>query len=135
MKALLSGFLLRNRRFVLYCIIGASGATLDFGIYSALVKFGAYYQVANAVGYASGTLLSFGLNALFNFKTHDRLPLRFLSFCSVAFVGWLSSAGILYVTVGRLGLGKYVAKLITMGVAVLLQYNLNRLVSFRKSDG
>ena len=133
MKAFLSALLLNKRQFVLYCIIGLSGAMLDFLVYSALVKWGGvHYQIANAIGYTSGTLLSFTLNVLFNFKTRDWLPLRFLSFCAVAFIGWACSAGILYVTVGVLKLDKYVAKLATMAVVVLLQYNLNRLVSFRK---
>ena len=135
MKSFLTALFLNNRRFVLYCIIGLTGTTLDFCLYSALVKWtGMHYQLANAIGYTSGTVLSFMLNVLLNFKTRDWLPLRFLSFCSVAFLGWASSAGILFVTVGRLGLDKYLAKLITMVVAVLLQYNLNRLLSFRKTD-
>ena len=57
-------FLLQKKQFLLYCVIGASGATLDFGNYSLLVKTGLLdYQAANAGGYASGTLLSFILNA------------------------------------------------------------------------
>ena len=133
MKGFLSASLLKNRRFVLYCLIGLGGATLDFLVYSGLVKWDVtHYQVANGIGYASGTLLTFTSNVLFNFKTRDWLPLRFASFCGIAFIGWASSAGILYVTVGVLKLDKYVAKLATMAVAVLLQYNLNRLVSFRK---
>lgn len=135
MKSFLTALFLNNRRFVLYCIIGLTGTTLDFCLYSALVKWtGVHYQIANAIGYASGTVLSFTLNVLFNFKTRDWLPLRFLSFCGVAFLGWASSAGVLFVTVARLGLDKYLAKLVTMVVAVLLQYNLNRLLSFRKTD-
>jgi putative flippase GtrA len=134
-KSFLTALFLNNRRFVLYCIIGLTGTTLDFCLYSALVKWtGMHYQIANAIGYASGTVLSFTLNVLLNFKTRDWLPLRFLSFCGVAFLGWASSAGILFVTVGRLGLDKYLAKLVTMVVAVLLQYNLNRLLSFRKPN-
>jgi putative flippase GtrA len=124
----------RNRQFVLYCVIGTSGVTLDFLVYSLLLKTAALnYQAANAVGYTSGTLLSFFLNTHFNFKTRDRLGLRLLSFCTVALLGWAASAGTLYVLVARLGLDKYLAKLATLAVVVALQYNLNRLISFRKS--
>jgi putative flippase GtrA len=135
MRTLLTDLLRSNRRLVLYCLIGSTGATLDFLIYSSLVKWGGMHpQMANAVGYASGTALSFTLNALFNFKTRDWLPLRLLSFFGVAFLGWAASAGVLYVTINVLGWNKYVAKLATMVVAVLLQYNLNRLISFRTSN-
>ena len=125
----------RNRQFILYCVIGASGVTLDFCIYSLLLKTAALnYQAANAVGYASGTLLSFFLNAHFNFKTRDWLALRLFSFCTVALLGYAASAGTLYLLVARLGLDKYLSKLVTLAVVVALQYNLNRLVSFRKTS-
>ena len=125
----------KNRQFILYCVIGASGVTLDFCIYSLLLKTAALnYQAANAVGYASGTLLSFFLNAHFNFKTRDWLALRLFSFCTVALLGYAASAGTLYLLVARLGLDKYLSKLVTLAVVVALQYNLNRLVSFRKTS-
>jgi putative flippase GtrA len=125
---------LRNRQFILYCVIGASGVSLDFLVYSVLLKTGTLqYQAANAVGYSSGTLLSFFLNAGFNFKVRNRLALRLLSFCLVAALGWAVSAGTLYLLVNRAGLDKYLSKLATLVIVVMLQYNLNRLISFRKS--
>jgi putative flippase GtrA len=127
-------FLLQKRRFLLYCLIGFSGVGLDFCLYSLLIKTRALdYQAANAVGYAGGTLLSFVLNARFNFRVNDRIGLRMLSFFGVAFLGWLASATALGLFIGHLGWNKYLAKAATLFVVVLLQYNLNRLVSFRKS--
>lgn len=124
----------RNRQFILYCVIGGSGVTLDFLVYSLLLKLaGLNYQAANAAGYASGTLLSFFLNTHYNFKTRDWLALRLVSFCAVALVGYAASAGTLYLLVSQLGLDKYLSKLLTLAVVVALQYNLNRLISFRKS--
>ncbi len=133
MKYNLAALFHGNRQLALYCLIGGSGAILDFLVYSTLVKWGGgHYQFANAVGYASGTGLSFTLNARFNFRIRDRLMLRLLSFFGVASLGWAASAGVLQLTVGWLGWNKYLAKLMTILVAVLIQYNLNRLLSFRK---
>ena len=127
--------LLQNKQFLLYCVIGASGVTLDFGIYSLLVKTRLLdYQAANAVGYSSGTLLSFILNARFNFRVTDKIPLRLTSFFSIAFLGWLVSAGLLHLLIGRFNFDKYLSKFATLIVVVLLQYNLNRLLSFRKAS-
>src|SRR5208283_5064195 len=87
------GIFSRNRQLILYCVIGAGGVTLDFLVYSVLIKTATLdYQAANAVGYSSGTLLSFFLNAHLNFKTRDWLALRLLSFCVVALLGWAASA-------------------------------------------
>jgi putative flippase GtrA len=126
--------LLQKKQFLLYCVIGASGATLDFVVYSILVKARLLdYQAANAAGYASGTLLSFVLNAKFNFRVADKIALRLASFFGVALLGWLVSAALLQVLVGRFNFDKYLSKLAALAVVVLLQYNLNRLLSFRKT--
>ena len=127
--------LLQKKQFLLHCVIGASGVTLDFGIYSLLVKTRLLdYQAANAVGYSSGTLLSFILNARFNFRVTDKIHLRLTSFFSIAFLGWLVSAGLLHLLIGRFNFDKYLSKFATLIVVVLLQYNLNRLLSFRKAS-
>jgi putative flippase GtrA len=135
MKAVLARFsLAANRQFILYCIIGACGATLDFATFSLLIKWvGLPLQAANALGYCVGLVWSFCLNAFFNFKTRDLAVLRFLSFCGVSLLGWASSAGILHVAVQQLHWNQYLAKLIAIVVVVLLQYNLNRMLSFRKT--
>ena len=75
---------------------------------------------------------SFALNARFNFRTRDRIRSRFIAFCAVAVLAWTVSAAMLHVAVVQLGIDKYVAKSFTIVVIVLLQYNLNRLVSFRR---
>lgn len=125
--------LLQKKQFLLYCIIGFSGVMLDFCIYTLLVKNAWLgYQAANAAGYASGTLLSFTLNAKFNFRVTDKIALRLASFFGVAFLGYLASAALLHLFIERWGFDKYLAKAGTLAVVVLLQYNLNRLLSFRK---
>jgi putative flippase GtrA len=127
-------FLLQRKQFLLYCVIGFSGVGLDFGLYSLLIKFKLLdYQAANAVGYASGTLLSFVLNATFNFRVTDKIGLRLASFFGVASLGWLASAALLNLLIDQYGYDRYLAKFTTLVVVVLLQYNLNRLLSFRKT--
>jgi putative flippase GtrA len=124
----------RNRQFLLYCAIGLLGVTLDFVLYTGLLELaGLHHQVANAAGYGSGTLLSFTLNARFNFKKQDWLLLRLLSFCAVGLLGWAVSAGLLLLMIDRLAWNKLLAKLAAIAVVVLLQYNFNRLVSFRSA--
>jgi putative flippase GtrA len=128
-------FLSQNRQFLLYCVIGMSGTTLDFSVYSLLLKSRLLdYQAANAIGYASGTLLSFILNARFNFRVSDRIAQRLVCFFGVAVLGWTISAGLLHEFIGNWHCNKYLAKLGTLVVVMLVQYNLNRWFSFRKSD-
>ncbi len=128
-------FLSQNRQFLLYCVIGMSGTTLDFSIYSVLIKNRLLdYQMANAIGYGSGTLLSFVLNAWFNFRVRDRITQRLLCFFGVALLGWSISAWLLHQLIGNWHLNPYASKLATLMVVMLVQYNLNRWLSFRKSN-
>ena len=107
---------------------------MDFLVYSLLVRYANLnVQPANAIGYSSGTVLSFVLNSRFNFKTRDWITLRFISFCVVAFLGWSASATTLSVLINRYGCNKYLAKFLTTFVVVLVQYTLNRAISFRQS--
>lgn len=130
MKNLLS----QNRQFLLYCLIGLSGTALDFSVYSFFLKTRLLdYQAANAISYSSGTLLSFILNARFNFRVHDRLLRRLACFFGVALLGWSVSAALLRLLVANCGLNPYLAKMATLVVIMLVQYNLNRWFSFRKS--
>lgn len=128
-------FLFQNRQFLLYCIIGVSGTMLDFSIYSVLLKTRLFdYQIANAISYASGTMLSFILNARFNFRVTDRIAQRLVCFFGVALLGWSISAGLLHLLIGDWGVNRYLAKIPTLVVVMLVQYNLNRWFSFRKTN-
>jgi putative flippase GtrA len=91
------------------------------------------FQAANAAGYASGTVLSFALNSRFNFRARDWLTLRFLSFCVVGVLGLTVSYAALRLLINGHGVNKYLAKLAAIAIVVLLQYNLNRIISFRQT--
>ena len=126
--------LLQNKQFLLYCVIGGSGTALTCLLYALLVKYAAQsVQVANAIGYSAGTLLSFVLNAWFNFRVSDKIAQRLAAFFGVAFLGWLASAGLLHVLVGQWHWNAFSAYVIVILAVLLLQYNLNRLFSFRKT--
>jgi putative flippase GtrA len=127
--------LLQKRQFLLYCIIGGTCTCLDFGTYSLLLKTRLLeYQGANVIGYACGTLCSFFLNAHFNFRTTDRLAARMAGFLIVGLIGYLFSAALLQILVGHYDFNKYLSKAAALVVVVLIQYNLNRLFSFRKAS-
>ena len=128
-------FLLQNKQFLLYCTLGGCGAFLSSITFTLLVKFTGKqnYQAANAIAYAVGTALSFTLNLRYNFRVADRPGWRCLSFFGVALAGLAASAGILRLLIGRFGWNEYLAYFGSLVVVVILQYNLNRRLSFRKT--
>jgi putative flippase GtrA len=122
-----------KREFVTYCLIGLSGVGLDLLAFTTLITvFSVHHQAANAIAYSFGTTNNFFLNLRFNFRNRDRLVSRFLSFQAVGVLGLVTSAGALWILVDQMRVNPILSKLGTLFLVVLLQYNLNRLVSFRK---
>ena len=118
-------------QFLLYCICGGLGVSTDYAIYYLAFTGGMWYQGANGLGYLAGTLMSFTLNRVFTFGMRDRVLQRLLMFLSIAAVGFAASALLLWVLVQTLGVDPRIAKLLTLPMVVLLQFSLNRRITFR----
>ena len=120
-----------HRRFLLYCVLGLAGVATDVAVYWVLVNLAAlHHQPANLLSTLGGIAVSFFLNATFTFQTRDRLLWRFLAFAGVGLLGLALSALTLHLLIDRMGVDKNWAKVLCVYV-VLVQYNLNRLLSFR----
>lgn len=119
---------------MLYCLIGGCGTVVTCFCYALCIRaVHLNYQIANAIGYGAGTILSFALNARYNFRTHDKPFARLAYFLLVALLGWATAAGLLALLVGHFRLNALFAYAIVILAVLLLQYNLNRLFSFRKT--
>jgi putative flippase GtrA len=123
----------RFRNLILYGIIGAISASVDFMIFFTLTNyFCIYYLVANFISVLIGINLSFVLNKTYNFKTNDKLIKRYLIFVSVGFSGLLLSSLILYLTVDLLLIDKNLSKFLSIILVVFVQFLINKYITFKK---
>ncbi len=120
-------------QFLLYCLCGGTGVLSDYAIFRLALGLGAGYQGANAIGYLSGTLVSFVLNRKITFGVRDQVSRRLALFLGVAGLGYLVSAALMWLFVERFIIDERVAKILTLPVVVVLQFSLNRWITFRKS--
>lgn len=124
----------KRRQFIIYSIIGICGVSVDYGIFFVLHNFFNFdAQLANLVSTPIAITNNFVWNVIFNFKTKDRLVKRYLSFFAVGMVGLVITAVIIEVFVNRAGINANIVKAGSIVIVVLVQYNLNRLITFRKS--
>lgn len=125
----------RFRNLILYGIIGGFCAALDFGVYSVLCYWDFMpYMVANIISIHIGILTSFALNRSINFKVTDKVTTRFLSFYMVGLVGLGISEGMLYLMVTKGGWNEIVCKLVSIVVVALIQFLLNKYITFRSAS-
>lgn len=120
-------------RFLIYCLCGGTGVLTDYLIFHVGISSGLWYQTANGLGYLAGTLVSFFLNRIFTFGVLDRPLRRLLMFLAVASVGFGASVAMLWVLVDWVHLDARVSKLLTLPMVVVIQFSLNRLITFKTS--
>lgn len=124
----------KYKTLVMYGAIGASAVVIDLGLFILLHEvMDVNVWVAHSVSVGVAVVWSFLLNAFFNFGTTDRLLIRFASFATVSFVGYLVGLAVIaVVTAGDVG--GTPAKIISLPVVFITQYLLNSRISFRSAD-
>lgn len=133
------GFIMRVyvkfRNLILYGVIGTCTATLDFLLFTALTRWAdVYYIAANVVSCSLGILCSFLLNRKYNFRVTDHPVRRMISFFSVGIAGLLLNSFVLHLCIEDLQWGNSAAKLTSIVITVLIQFCLNKFVTFRKPN-
>lgn len=118
-------------QFLLYCLCGGLGVCTDYAVFYLSVSAGVWYQYANVLGYLAGTLVSFSFNRIFTFAKRDRVLQRLAMFLAVAGVGFAASALLLWLLVDWGQIDARLAKLATLPVVVVLQFALNRRITFK----
>jgi len=119
--------------FILYGIIGGISAGLDFVIFTGLVYAGFNPILTNILSIHCGIFCSFLLNRYFNFKIKDKTIIRFLSFYFIGLLGLGLSTFLLWLLTSLMFWDVLGAKLFTIVVVAILQFILNKYITFRKS--
>jgi len=130
---LIKSLYLKYRQLFLYGIIGSISAGLDFCVYSFLCFEKLEYLLANVVGVHFGMICSFVLNRHYNFKVKDKTKIRFFSFYIVALIGLSLSSLLLYILISCNNFNRIYSKLITIFIVAILQFLLNKFITFKRT--
>ena len=132
-KELIAALYAKFRNLILYGIIGSCTATLDFLIFTGLTQWTpVHYIIANVISCSTGILCSFLLNRKYNFKVTDHPLRRMIIFFSVGIFGMFLSSVILHFCIDDLHWGELVSKLTSIVIVVIIQFFLNKYISFRE---
>ena len=120
-------------QLVKYVLIGVLGLVVDFGIYTILTHFKMNVEIANIISSTCGIINNFLWNSYTNFKVHDRMILRFISYFIVGQITTVFTTVSLFVFVTKLGYPHLMVKVIATFMATLIQFVINKVVTFRKA--
>lgn len=122
----------KHRTLVQYFFIGISAAGLDFILYVFLFNaLGWSAWVSTSVSISVATVYAFTLNMFYNFRLSDQILVRLISYSFVSGVGLLISTAALYEFTDVAGYDGNLVKALTLPVIFLVQYLLNKHITFR----
>ncbi|MEM1484193.1 GtrA family protein [Oscillospiraceae bacterium PP1C4] len=121
------------KRIVKFGITGVINTLVDVGIYSLLaVLMGTNVFIAQFCGYTAGMLNSFLINRSWTFKTSDRFfSLQLVKFVITNLVVLVISMFLLKVFMDFFGMGRLIAKLVTICFTIVLNFLISRFWVFK----
>ncbi len=123
----------RMKLFLYFCI-GISAATIDMGVFIVLYNFYSVGELtANVISTLLAVVYAFTMNVRFNFRVTSHLAKRFVSYFSVNLVGLGISFVALYLFTTQAGYDANLVKAATLPVIFLVQFLLNRMITFHKN--
>ncbi|MDB6227180.1 GtrA family protein [Lactobacillus amylovorus] len=120
-------------QLVKYVLIGVLGLVVDFGVYTILTHFKMNVEIANIISSTCGIINNFFWNSYANFKVHDRLILRFVSYFLVGQITTIFTTISLFIFATKMRFPHLIVKIIATFVATLIQFIINKIITFRKS--
>jgi putative flippase GtrA len=120
------------RQFITYGFIGISAAITDITIFAILYNYNILPEItSNILSTTISIIQSFILNTFFNFKKKDNLLKRFILFFLVCAVGLGASTLMLFVFSTQIGIDANIVKIISLPVVLVIQYTLNKKITFK----
>lgn len=113
-------------RFVRFLCTGGINTVLTYAIYLLLLQM-LSYQVSYTIAYVSGIAITYFLNKIFVFKTHQGWKSVIL-YPFVYFFQYLFGMLVLWLIVGQLGLSAKLGPLAVVVMTIPLTYWLTRFV-------
>lgn len=122
---------LMNKRFLKFCIVGATGIVVNMGILWYLTEIaGLYYMISSAIGITTSIFTNFLLNDIWTWKDIggkgiNRKFARGIKYYIVCVVGLVINMGILWSFNEILGVNYLISNMFGIFGAVLWNYKMN----------
>lgn len=147
-----------QKELLKYGIVGCVGLIIDMGLYYLLTKswsveypsfllkavspiinfFKAtddprttYVAISNVISSSLAVINNFILNSYFTFKVKDQKVKRFISFASIATFGVIISTSLITIMINSLQMNELVAKAIAIFTVAMMQFLINKYVTFK----
>ena len=121
------------KEFTKYIMIAAVGGILDLLLFIVLHTYtDIHIQIVNLISMFTGITTNFILNYHFNFRADSKFFKRYFSFLTIGAVGFSIVSIFVFIFVQNLEWNAIFVKIGATMFATVIQYFLNRYISFRR---
>lgn len=116
-----------------YFLASAVALAADTGLFTAALHAGVTYPVAATLGFCAGAVLAYLASVLWVFESRSvrNAGVEFGVFVGIGIAGLLLTEALLWLFIGRLGLGPVASKLGAAGFVFLFNFVARRATLFR----
>ena len=120
-------------RFVRFGVAGLANTFIGYGVILLAMSVGAGDYLANAIGYATGVVVSFAINRSFTFQVRRRISQgEVLRYCAAFAAAYACNFAALTIARQELGSGSWVAQLLAVIVYAIAFYLLSARFVFNE---
>lgn len=121
------------RKFLKFCIVGATGMVIDFGttwLLKEKIRINKYF--ANSTGFILAATSNYLLNRFWTFHSENaQVVTEYFSFILISVIGLGINNLVVYFLSEKIRLNFYFSKLFATGVVTLWNFSMNYLITFR----
>lgn len=117
-------------RLVRFGLVGVSNTAIGLGAYALLLHAGMPYLPAGAIAWCLGTLNGYQWNRLWTFRRASHRTVMLGRYLLVGLVGLVLNSGLLALFVQVVGLGEFVAEVVSLPLVAVSTFTLNRVWTF-----
>ncbi len=130
-KSFITSIFNKYRNLILYVFFGVAAVLIDYGVFFVLEFFDIIPnpEISSIIGNVCGFIFTFTTNTFLNFKKSNKIVRRFLSYALVCILGAGVSTLLIYLLKSYINL--YILKIGVMGVVCILQFILNKFITYR----
>ena len=120
-------------QFIKFCVVGASGLLVDFGItYLCKEKIKLNKYIANSLGFIAAASSNYLLNRMWTFENTDpNISTQYLLFIIISLIGLGINNGVIYLVLRKRDYNFYIVKVFAIAVVTLWNFFMNFFFTFQ----
>lgn len=123
-----------NKHHILrYLVIGGFNTCACLLVYYILLQLNVHYLVASSITNVFGVLEGYILNSILVFKNKVKFT-GLLRYSTVYTIGFINNLILMYIFVDIANLGKFIAQVLTIAIATILNYWMVKRFVFSKAN-